>query len=72
MRIAWSERRGGIRVGGGEGILDEIQEVEGGEDRQLIQQIVMAKSYVTDAKGRDTCLMYVQTRRPLETVLAKI
>ena len=33
MRIAWSERRGGILAEGGEETLDEIEEVGVGEDR---------------------------------------
>ena len=37
MRIAWSERRGGILAEGEEEILDEIQEIGVGEDRQPIR-----------------------------------
>ena len=59
-------------VEGGEEILDGMQEVGVGEDQQLTRQTLMAKFYVIDARGRDTCLMYAPTRRPLETAPARI
>ena len=62
---------GGILAEGGEETLDEIQEVGVGEDRQLTRRTLMAKYYVTDARGRDICLMYALIRHPLGTAPAR-